>query len=194
MVRSFTSKYARQSPAPTADPAGDDDLLTRKTEEAFGTIVERHGARVRGICRRVLGDPHDAEDAFQTTFLILVRRGGGIRDPRALGGWLSRVAFRVALTSRARVLKQRRRDRALSQQTPRETSIGAGLNDLRPLLAGALQQLPEKYRAPLVLCYLEGRTNEQAAAELRWPLGSMSRRLARGQQLLRRALVAADRS
>jgi RNA polymerase sigma factor (sigma-70 family) len=187
---------------PVAAPvsaAGEIDLLTdrkllrrfasRRDEAAFAVLVHRHGALVWRVCRTVLGDVHAAEDAFQATFLILVRKAGSIGRPELLANWLYGVAYRVAL--RARKLRTRRE---VHEQQGEAMLAAAAVEepvdqDLQPLLQEELQRLPAKYRAPMVLCYLEGQTNEEAARQLRWPLGTLKVRLLRGREMLRSRLV-----
>src|SRR5262249_26521368 len=142
-------------------------------EAAFEAIVLRHGPMVLGVCRRVLRESHDVEDAFQATFLILARRAGAIRKGEVLGGWLCRVAYRVA--ARARALAARRggnepRERMASSPPPEEL---VERDDLSAAILGEVQLLPEKYRLPVQLCYLEGRTHDEAASELAWPVGTV---------------------
>jgi RNA polymerase sigma factor (sigma-70 family) len=157
-------------------------------EPAFAELVRRHGPMALGVCRRLLGAEADAEDAFQAVFLVLVLRARSIRKRESVGSWLYGVASRVARRARD---SARRRAAGLRRVSPRpEATAGAPAEDeLRPVLDEELGRLPEKYRAPLVLCYLQGKTNEQAARELGWPAGSMSRRLSRARALLRRRLV-----
>src|SRR5262249_47949942 len=138
---------------------------------------------------RVLGEAHDADDAFQATFLILLRKGHSFAPRGQLASWLYTVAYRVAL--RARSNRVRRRDR--ERQTARPEASSAALEhddrqELRAVLDQELDRLPEKYRAPLVLCYLQGLTQEAAAEVLGWPPGTVFSRLARARQQLRERL------
>jgi RNA polymerase sigma factor (sigma-70 family) len=153
-------------------------------EAAFRALVERHGGMVLAVCRSVLGRSPDAEDAFQTTFLALVQHARTIRSGESLGPWLHRVAMRVARRTRAAASQRRAREirRSRSEaEPPRDLSEALS----RPILDEELRQLPEHYRLPLVLCYLEGKTNEQAAAELDWPVGTVKGRLWRARNQLR---------
>jgi RNA polymerase sigma factor (sigma-70 family) len=161
----------------------------RGEETAFEELVRRHGPMVFGVCRRLLGAAADADDAFQAVFLVLVLRARSIRKRASVGSWLYGVAYRVASRARADARRRHTAHRRLGpprEEPPAETS---STEELRPVLDEELERLPDKYRAPLVLCYLQGKTNEQAARELGWPSGSMSRRLARARELLRRRLV-----
>jgi RNA polymerase sigma factor (sigma-70 family) len=157
-------------------------------EAAFAELVRRHGPMVLGVCRRLLGVAADADDAFQAVFLILVLRARSIRNADAVGSWLYGVASRVARRARADAHRRRAAHRRLPVRAEEAAAVPAG-EEVRPVLDEELDRLPDKYRAPLVLCYLQGKTHEQAADELGWPTGSMSRRLARARDLLRRRLV-----
>lgn len=180
---------------PGAGEASDGQLLERfvaqREELAFDTLVHRHGPMVWGLCRRLLHEHHAAEDAFQATFLVLLRKAHALDRRPSLGSWLYGVAYRVVLTARkARADAARRHDPDVEvANMPVEPETDTNSQELRALLDAELHRLPEKYRAPLVLCCLEGKTNEQAARELGWPAGSMSRRLARGRELLRQRLA-----
>jgi RNA polymerase sigma factor (sigma-70 family) len=172
---------------------GDRALLKRfvahQDQHAFATIVSRHGPMVLGVCRRVLRHHQDAEDAFQATFLVLARKAGSLDRPELLANWLYGVAFRTAQQARAKVARRSHHEREAASMTAAWSEPEVGQRELRELLDQELFQLPEKYRAPLVLCYLEGKTNEEAARLLGWPPGSMSARLARGRELLRERLA-----
>jgi len=170
--------------------ASDAELLERfvaqRDEMAFANLVHRYGSLVLGVCQRVLGDTHQAEDAFQATFLVLVRRASSLDGRGPLGNWLYAVAYRTATKARMTAARRRARERLAMDSTPEAyTADEQAWDELRPILDEELSQLPRKYRAPLVLCYLEGKTQQQAAEELGWPSGSMSRRMNRARQLLR---------
>jgi RNA polymerase sigma factor (sigma-70 family) len=174
------------------DPHSDRELLqrfaARRDEAAFAALVRRHGPMVLSVCRRILHQAQDAEDAFQATFLVLFRKAGahGWRD--SVGGWLHRVAVRIALHLRAR-------GRKVSPADPAGASLAADpLEQLtvRELLAAfdeELARLPERYREPLVLCYLEGKTQEEAARQLGWSLSTIRRRLESGRKVLHQRLT-----
>src|SRR5215831_14621878 len=172
---------------------GDHELLNafaaQRDGEAFAALVRRHGRLVLGVCRRVLGDEHDAEDAFQATFLVLVRRARGLGRGGSVGNWLHTVAYHVALRARANAARRREQERSAPARLCADQFAEMEWHDLRRVVDEELARLPEKYRAPLVLCHLEGKTNEAAARELGWPAGSLSRRMARGCELLRQALA-----
>ena len=179
-------------PRPVA-ALGDGLLLLRflrgRDEDAFAALVERHGPLVLGVCRRVLPQGHDAEDAFQATFLVLIRKASSLDRDASLANWLYTVAYRLSLKVRVQSARRRAREQEVVQMRSHEVSSDADVADVLPLLDEELYALPEKYRAPLLLCYLQGKSNGEAARELGWRPGSMSRRLARGRELLRQRLV-----
>jgi RNA polymerase sigma-70 factor (ECF subfamily) len=144
---------------------------------------------VLGVCRRLLRDEHDAEDAFQTTFQVLARKACSIGKPELLANWLYGVARRTATKERARAAKRRAHERRAANAREVDPFQEVVDRDLCRVFTTALACLPEKYRAPLVLCYLNGKTNAQAARQLGWPVRSISGRLARGRELLRRWLT-----
>ena len=163
-------------------------FVARRDEAAFEALVSRHGPMVLGVCRRALRDPHAAEDAFQATFLILARRAGSLRAGDTLAPWLFGVARRVS--SRARVVASRRPDRSpLPSTDPVSPDPDPPAADLRALLDAELARLPDRYRRPVLLCYLEGVTHAEAASQLGWPLGTVKGRLSRARDLLRTRLA-----
>jgi RNA polymerase sigma factor (sigma-70 family) len=163
-------------------------LATPQREVAFALLLRRHGPMVWGLCRRLLVNWHDAEDAFQATFLILSRRAACIRKRESLASWLYGVAWRVATRAKIVACRRQAREREVSFRIE-TTSLDESRPEWPPLLHEELNRLPEKYRAPLVLCYLQGKTHATAARELGCPSGSMSNRLARGRELLRQRLT-----
>jgi RNA polymerase sigma factor (sigma-70 family) len=171
----------------------DGELLERFTtqhdEAAFEVLVQRHGPLVLRVCRRVLHDAYDAEDAFQATFLVLARKAASIRSHTSVAGWLYGVAYHLAVRARARAAKRRLHERRAGSMRKVDSDTRPVGRELEAVLDEELGRLPEKYRTPLVLCYLEGKTNEQAACELGCPAGSMSSRLARARELLRDRLT-----
>jgi RNA polymerase sigma factor (sigma-70 family) len=156
--------------------------LALRDDAAFAALVRRHGPMVFGVCRRFLRSEADAEDAFQATFLVLARKAGSIRPRERTANWLYGVACLTARKARAAAIKRRRKEREAAEM--RRPHIGEGVDDLLPLLDQELHWLPEKYRLPIVLCELEGRTHQEAARQLGWPVGTVSGRLSRGRALL----------
>jgi RNA polymerase sigma factor (sigma-70 family) len=155
---------------------------------AFEEVVRRHGSMVLGVCQRALGDAHAAEDAFQATFLVLALKARSVRKADSLGPWLYGVAARVA--RRALLLSRRRKETTLSAEDLAGMSCpDPEVVELRTILDEELERLPEKYRRPLVLCYLQGQTQDQAARALGWTKGTVSGRLARAKELLRSRLT-----
>jgi zinc protease len=168
-------------------------FLARGDEAAFEAILQRHGPMVLGVCRRVLDDPHDIADAFQATFLVLVKKARSIRDRDALGTWLYGVARRIAVRARVNARRRRTRERSgaegldVDAERPRADRLEA--QELRSMIDDELDRLPARYRAPVILCDLEGQTHEQAAAQLGCPVGTVKSRLSRGREQLRSRLV-----
>jgi RNA polymerase sigma factor (sigma-70 family) len=171
------------------DEASDARLLERfarqRDEAAFAELVQRHGPLVLGVCRRVLRHEHDAEDAFQATFLVLARKAGSIRRREALGGWLYEVAYHIALRARADAARRRRREEEAGVMARADGSTPESPGELQPILDEELHHLPEQDRRLLVLCYLQGKTHQEAARQLGWPPGSLSRRMSHALEMLR---------
>jgi polysaccharide export outer membrane protein len=157
-------------------------------ESAFEALVTRHGPMVLRVARGLLRDPHDVDDAFQATFLVLVKKAGSIGERELLGPWLYGVAHRVALKARSIAARRSKREGGIADDPPASEADAAWL-DLRPVLHEELDRLPEKYRKPVVLCHLQGLTHAEAAQELAWPVGTVSVRLARARKLLRDRLT-----
>jgi RNA polymerase sigma factor (sigma-70 family) len=161
-----------------------DRFLARREEIAFEELVRRHGPMVLGVCRRVLGDPHDAADAFQATFLVLIRQADSVVPRSRVGPWLYGVARRTALKARSSAARRRRAEQDAIRGRPDTTPPTDAGGDLRPLLDEELGLLPDKYRDPLVLCLLQGKSRKEAAGLLGWSEGTLSGRLARAKALL----------
>ncbi len=175
-----------------AERQGADDPAA---EAAFAALVERHGPMVLRVCRAVLGDRHEAEDAFQAAFLVLAGRARSIRRGDSVGAWLHGVALRVANRGRWRAARRRQHDRRHAEMT---RPAGAGAepaahdrppDDVDRVVHEEIGRLPDKYRRPVVLCYLEGLTHEQAADQLGWPVGTVRSRLAGARDRLRGRLT-----
>jgi len=165
-----------------------DLFITHRDEAAFEALVQRHGPMVLGVCRRVLHNAHDAEDAFQATFLILVRRAASIRPRNMVGNWLYGVAYRTALEARRAAARRRAKERQVMAM-PRSEPAHDLWEDVRPVLDQELARLPEHYRAVLVLCDVEGKTRKEAARQFGWAEGTVASRLARGRVLLAKRLA-----
>jgi RNA polymerase sigma-70 factor (ECF subfamily) len=144
---------------------------------------------VLGVCRRLLHDGHAAEDAFQATFLVLFRRARALDRHGSLANWLYTVAYHVALKARADAAHRRQRERQVGEMSQVESQPEEVWRDLRPVLDEELSFLPDKYRTPIVLCYLQGKTNEEAARLLGWPIGTVKGRLSRAREILRTRLA-----
>jgi RNA polymerase sigma factor (sigma-70 family) len=177
------------------DGAGltDGQLLGRFIEErdeaAAAALVRRHGPMVWGVCRRVLGNHHDAEDAFQATFLVLVRRASAIVPREMVGNWLYGVAHQTALKTKATLAKRRTREKQVVAMPEIEMEPHHLQRDLRAVLDHELSRLPDKYRAAIVLCDLEGKTRTEASRQLGVPPGTLAARLTRGRALLAKRLT-----
>jgi RNA polymerase sigma factor (sigma-70 family) len=188
VLKHLRSLFARGSIGGLSDGQLLEQFAGHRDEDAFAALVERHGPMVVRLCRQVIGDEHEAQDAAQATFLVLARRANSIQRHDSVASWLYRVARRVAL--RARALAARRRETewcgalmAAQFACDREPSA------TQAELYEELDRLAERYRAPLVLCYLEGLTHEQAAQRLRCPVRTVETRLMRGRARLRERLI-----
>jgi RNA polymerase sigma factor (sigma-70 family) len=186
-LRKGIERLRRALPPPDGAGLSDGQLLglfvAGRDEAAFAALVRRHGPMVLGVCRRVLRDGHDAEDAFQATFLVLARKAAALGRREAVGSWLYTVAFRAALEARAAIARRRARERQVDVMPHPEVSPPEP-QDWRPLLDEELNALPEKYRAAVVLCDLEGRPRKEAARLLGLPEGTLSSRLATARRVL----------
>ncbi|HEY3787331.1 MAG TPA: RNA polymerase sigma factor, partial [Urbifossiella sp.] len=175
---------------PPTDGTADAALLARfvgwRDEAAFELLVYRHGPMVRGLCRRILRHEQDAEDAFQATFLALAKKAGTIRG-QSLPGWLYRVAFHAALKAKSRCA---RREASLQDNTSMAAKSGVAVDpELRAAMDEEVLRLPERFRGPVVMCYLEGRSNREVATALGIPKGTVDSRLATARQRLRVRLL-----
>jgi RNA polymerase sigma factor (sigma-70 family) len=191
MANELASAVA-QAPCPPPDDLSDSRLLEhfihRRDEAAFAALMERHGPMVLGVCRRVLHDAQDAEDAFQATFLLLVRKAASLGRRDLVGNWLYGVAYRIAVRTRANAIRRRAHERQAMPMAAVEPLHEVVWRDLRPVLDAEINRLPEKYRAPLVLYYLEGKTVQETARQLGVPLSTAATRLVRARERLRKRL------
>jgi RNA polymerase sigma factor (sigma-70 family) len=186
-------QHLRTTVLPVRDEATDSELLESFVQhgdsEALAVLVHRHGPLVWSVCRRLLRNPQDAEDAFQATFLVLVRKAATIRHKERCAHWLYRVAYQTALKARAIAGRRSVREQQVTDM-PEPAVAPADLgNDLQPLLDRELNSLPEKYGAVLVLCDLEGKPRSEVARQLRWPEGTVAGRLARARAMLAKRLL-----
>lgn len=186
-------RFLQRVSAPAGSDPSDADLIARfaagRDEAAFAELVRRYGPLVLGVCRRVLRDCHDAEDVFQATFLVLARKAATVDGHRPLAGWLYTVARNLALKHQGATNRHRDIEKeAIAMRAAQSDGVSCR-NEVAPLLDAELGRLPDKYRLPLVLCYLQGMTHEAAARALGWPAGSMAKRLERGLEVLRERLA-----
>jgi len=186
LVLQDLDRLFRRGIAASGDGALINSFLADGNELAFEALVARHGPMVRGVCRRLLVNPHDVDDAFQATFLVLVRKARQLSDPDRLGPWLYGVAKRVA--SKARTRSTRHRHEPPVEVCSREESRAEWL-DVMPILDAELGRLPAKHREVLILCLLNGASAEEAASQLGCPVGTVKSRLARAREALRHRLT-----
>ena len=162
-----------------------------RDEGAFAALLRRHGPMVLGVCRRVLGNAHDAEDAFQATFLVLARNAPAIRKRASVGSWLHGVARQVAVRARAAAARRQEREREAPPERPVPgPEADASWREVGTVLDEELGRLPDQYRAPLVLCYLGGLTRDEAAQRLGCPPGTLKSRLEQARERLQHRLVS----
>ena len=159
-------------------------FAARRDEPAFAALMVRHGPMVLCVCRRMLHDAGQAEDAFQAAFLVLARKAAAIQRRPLLSAWLYGVAYKVAARLRGRVWKRQAREKPADLDALPAAAEGDA-RDLQPVVQEEVHRLPDKYRHPVILCYLEGKTHEEAAVLLHCPLGTVKGRLARARDLLR---------
>ena len=171
----------RRIALPPEDDVTDGQLLGRfigqHDEDAFAALVKRHGSMVLGVCRRVLGNAHDADDAFQATFLILVHKAASLKSRQLVGNWLYGVAYRTALAARAASARRASKERQVTEMPEPVMTAMDDWSEIRRLLDQELSQLDDVYREAVVLCDLEGKTRRQAARQLGIPVGTLSGRI-----------------
>ena len=190
VIRHLRRAVLRQDRAGWTDGQLLASFIDQKDEAAFEALVRRHGPMVFGVCRRLLRNHHDAEDAFQATFLVLARKAPSVRPRERVANWLQGVALRTAMKAKAMTVKRRGREKQVTEMPEPEAVQQDPWRDLRPLLDRELNGLPESYRLPILLCDLEGKTIKDAAQQLGWPQGSVAGRLARGRKLLAKRLAS----
>jgi RNA polymerase sigma factor (sigma-70 family) len=183
----------RLAAAADAEKQSDRQLLRRfadtRDEDAFAVLVRRHGPLVLGVCRRALLHVEDAEDVFQATFLILARKAGATRWHNSIASWLYTVASHLAKRTRQRRERRREQERQAGQMARTKSDSAEAWREIGSLLDEEMQRLPERYRQPLLLCYLEGLTRDRAAQQLGWSLRTLERRLSQGRERLRQRLT-----
>ncbi len=157
-------------------------------EAAFTVLVHRHGPMVHRVCRAIVRDHHAAQDASQATFLVLARKAGSLRVGKSLGPWLHGVACRVAAKAKAAAARRRTHETRVAGMTPTLVS-DERRDEIGPIIHEEVARLPDRYRAPLILCDLEGHTYEEAARVLGRPIGTIKSRLARGREHLRGRMI-----
>jgi RNA polymerase sigma factor (sigma-70 family) len=158
-------------------------------EAAFAALVRRHGPLVLQVCQRLLEDTHTAEDVFQAAFLVLARKAGALRKPETVGSFLYGVAYRLARRARADATRRRILECRHASAPPADPLAEVSGREMLAVLEGELDRLPAKYRTPLALCCLHGRTRDEAARQLGWSLRTLERRLQRGRSLLHARLT-----
>jgi RNA polymerase sigma factor (sigma-70 family) len=166
-----------------------EDYISRGDQGAVAALVRRHGPMVWGVCRRLLRNYHDAEDAFQATFLILVRKAASLASPELLANWLYGVAHQTALKARVTAARRKEREGQVTEMPEPVVAEQDLWHDLQPLLDAELSRLPDKYRAVVVLCDLQGKTRREAARQLQWPEGTVAGRLMRARAMLAKRLA-----
>jgi RNA polymerase sigma factor (sigma-70 family) len=186
-ITGFLQTLRRQEASPT-DAQLLEGFRAYHDEGAFEALVRRHGPMVLGVCRLILRNHHDAEDAFQATFLVLACKAGSVRRRHSVASWLHGVAYNVALNLRGRALRRRRKEKEAAAM-PKCDATSDSWRQLEPWLDGAVRALPDKYRAAVVLCDLEGKSRKEAARQLGLPEGTVASRLARARQILSRCLA-----
>ncbi len=160
-----------------------------ESELAFEVLVARHGSMVHQICRSILDDPNDADDAFQATFLVLATRAGSLHIRDSICPWLHEVARRTAACARAAAKRRRRHELAAANESRHASCFTIQQHDLARILDDEVNRIPQRYRIAITLCLVEGLTHRQAAQRLNWPMGTVQSRLARGRALLRGRLT-----
>jgi RNA polymerase sigma factor (sigma-70 family) len=184
VIRHIRRTMIRQDDASGTDAHLLASFIHQKDEAAFAALARRHGPMVFGVCRRVIGNHHDAEDAFQAAFLVLARKASTIRPRERVANWLHGVALRTAMKAKAMTARRRGREKQVAEMPEPPMSQQGQWHDLQALLDQELNGLPENYRLPILLCDLESKTIKEAARQLGWPQGTVAGRLARGRKLL----------
>jgi RNA polymerase sigma factor (sigma-70 family) len=188
-VQTLRRVAERQSLADQSDAQLLECFVAKREQAAFEVLVQRHGSMVLSVCRRQVRNSHDADDAFQATFMTLARKANAIRGSDAVGAWLYKVALRIALRARATASRRASYEERVSNLAELASVSDPPAGDLRPVLDEEIARLPEKYRLVVILYYLEGRTVLEAARILGCPKGTVLSRLARAREHLRSRLA-----
>ena len=189
VIHCFRRAVLLQSSAGETDGQLLESFILHKDDLAFEALFRRHGPMVLNVCRRVIRNHHDAEDAFQATFLALARAASSVRQRETVAGWLYRVAYRISLRARLLTTRRQKRERMVMEMPEPEVTPQNSWHDLKPLLDRELDSLPDNYRLPIVFCDLEGKSVVEAARQLGWPQGTFACRLARGRKALAKRLT-----
>ena len=180
LLRGLRTLIARRKAEGRTDRCLLEQFLSQRDEASFAALLERHGPMVMGVCRRVLHDEHLAEDAFQATFLVLAHKAATIRKRQSVGSWLHGVALRLARNAKTAAARSKRQNAPSRSPAPLDPQAEASWHESQEILDDELQRLPERYRLPLILCYLEGLTRDEAALQLGWTAGKLKGLLERG--------------
>jgi RNA polymerase sigma-70 factor (ECF subfamily) len=183
-----TAMFSKDAPD-ASDAQLLDSFIEKRDEGSFEALVRRHGPMVWAVCRRVLSHVQDTEDAFQTTFLVLVRKADSVKPRALVGNWLYGVACRTAMKARATSTKRRVKEKQVDVLPVCGAPAPEARDDALSLLDEELSRLPYIYRAAVILCDLEGKTHRAAARHLGWPVGTVSTRLVRGRRMLAKRLA-----
>src|SRR5262249_40167033 len=188
ILRQIRGLFRPRSAETTTDQMLVQRYVVHNDEAAFATLVHRHAPLVLGVCQRLLHYEQDMEDVSQATILVLVRKARCVRNTASVGSWLYGVAYRIAKKVRAQAATRVQRERRVAVSASGQPASAGESDDLRRVLDDELRNVPEKYRVPLLLCYLEGRTQAEAADQLGWTPGTLRGRLDRGRALLQNRL------
>jgi len=189
VVRHLRRAVLRQDAVGRTDGQLLASFIEQNDEAAFDTLIRRHGPMVFGVCCRIVRNHHDAEDAFQATFLVLARKASSVRPRERVANWLHGVALRTAMRVRTMTAKRRGLEKQVTEMPDPEVVQQDQWCDLQPLIDQELNGLPENYRLPILLCELEGKTIKEATRQLGWPQGTLAGRLARGRKMLAKRLT-----
>ncbi len=188
-VRYLQTMFEAEEVASLSDGQLLERFVAQHERVCLEALVVRHGPMVWGVCRRLLRDQHDAEDAFQVTFLVLARKAASVMPREKIGNWIYGVAYQTAMKARATKFKRQTRESTIAETHEPEAESAGQRSDLAELLDHELSRLPDKYRIPVVLCELEGRSHGEAAEHLGWPIGTVSGRLSRAKAMLAKRLT-----